>query len=1282
MNYTEDQQKAIKERGRNILVAAAAGSGKTRVLVERIIRQLIDGECDVDEMLIVTFTNAAAAEMRERIEQALQQLLQDADDSALASRLERQVVLLTGADICTFHSFCQKVIRQYIDRIDVDPQFRLATEQEMVLLERDTLESVMEQAYERPSDEESLPDWQAFLSFVDDYGDEQGDESVFEAVEKLYHFCQSQPCPEDWLRRQQEAYAAPDSFWRTGWGKSLLPEIRRALDDIIRDYEAAAPALKEDDGAAVRAAWEPYAKLMQQDLEQLEEVRSLLQGFQHEQTAGQWDALCRQTEKVSWTAMRKKEYKELKESFPAVWNAFISQRNAVKKRYQEKFRDKYFRDSEQDIVCQQVESGKTVCAYIRLTLAFMDALRRAKRERNILDFSDLEHGALAVLCADLGKLQQDTPSYVPAEPALELRQQFKTIMVDEYQDTNSVQEAILSLIARPANRFTVGDVKQSIYRFRLADPHLFQEKYDRFPEQPSPEDRNLLITMKQNFRSRAEVLAPINFLFDQIMTREAAEIEYDVRSRLYPGAFYPEHEHTLRGPAELDIILSGASSDSDAPEDKQEDNEEEESLEGFRLEAQRIADRIGLLIGSQTVAYDKDSNQYRPVRYRDIAILLRAVRGKANILLEVLRSNGIPAYADVDGGYFEATEVRLILSLLSLIDNVRQDIPLAAVLASPIGGFSMEDLARIRLAAGDGMLYDGLLAACDLSAQLPSELSERAAAFQQELSGWRRYAMSHSVPELIWRIYRDTGYYDYVAGLKGGILRQANLRMLTDRAADYERTNYRGLFRFLRFIENLKKRDTDLSTARTLGASEDVVRIMSIHKSKGLEFPVVFVSDIAKGFNFREAKGNFLMHQDLGIGVKLAERTDAGRQIFATMPWKTISSKITEESRAEEMRVLYVAMTRAREKLILTGTIAENRMQSKAADWGRYVDGEELQLPAGFVRRAGSYLDWIVPAIARHPDGDVFCAFAGVTPSGDVRESCRKAEPDAHFSVRLLRPAEIGRPQEKNRDDEDPLLIAAEHLAPMPASERKEQVEFCLSWQYDMRGLEHIPAKVTVTELKHRFAENDSLSPEEINGQFLPMTGDEAAAGEADWPRPRFLQEMPNLLSAAERGTIMHIVMQHLDFQRPLTFQEVRRQIRIMEEKQILRPGWKEAVYIKGILQFAGSPLGQRLRHCQKVWRELPFSRMLPACRFFPEAEEKTEQVFLQGVIDLLFEEEDGTLILVDYKTDRHIRPEEARQKYRVQIDLYGESVEAILHRPVAERYVYLLQEGELVSMS
>ena len=1256
MQFTQDQQKAIDARGKNILVAAAAGSGKTRVLVERIIRQLLNREFSIDEILVVTFTNAAAAEMRERIELALNERLDTETDAKMIGWLERQIVLLTGASIETFHAFCQKIIRQYIDAIDVDPEFRLASEQEMVLLKRDVLEDLLEKNYERPTTD--------FISFVDDYGDDHGDDKVLEYILKLYHFSQSKPFPQKWLLEQPAKFAVGENVVASPWVKIAAASAISQLNSIKKAYETDINELVRTKKLSDLTAWRPYAAVVDDDFMQVEELINELNACKNTCRKGLFDSSCAAASKIKFLELRKKDYKELKETLPEVREKFDEQRGSFKKAVDSAI-NKYLSSTEEEIADSLVKQQKVISEYTRLVMEFMDRLKDAKRERNILDFNDLEHYALEILCR-LDENGEVTPTAV----ADAVRDEFKAIMVDEYQDTNSVQETILNQIARPTNRFIVGDVKQSIYRFRLTDAKLFQDKYNTFPENPSVDEPNQLITMRQNFRSRGTVLAPINYIFDQIMTLEAAEIDYDERSRLYEGADFPKaSQKNLESPVELGLIMSGefeidkeVNTETNSGEDS--DNNAE-SLTGFNLEAQYIAERIDDLMTLEKPAVF-DSGKYRQLEYRDIAILMRTVSGKANILLETLKQASIPAYAEVDGGYFEAGEVRIILALLAIIDNARQDIELAAVLASPLGGFSMTELAKIRVASADGDLYDGLLASFAADTILDSDLAERAANFLQEIADFRDYSVSHSVPELIWLIYRQTGYYDYVGSLKGGLLRQANLRMLADRAAEYENTNYRGLFRFLRYIEALKKRKTDLAVARTLGANENVVRIMSIHKSKGLEFPVVIVADLGKSFNLTDAKDTFLLHKELGIGGKLVSRSRAGQQIYKTLPWTIIADKIIAETKAEEMRILYVALTRAKEKLILTGTVNKNRLLKKIAYWAKYVHRESIKLPTDFIMSASSYLDWVAPAIMSHADGEPL-RFS--MENKEYNKTFSKLEPKAHFEIKLKESYDVEQQLVTDNTD-DELLTAIKNLKKIPASSSKKKIENILSWHYDSQGLENVPTKLTVTELKERFNTNEYSELERAKS-LLPE--------DKEWARPRFLEE--NTIDAAARGTILHKVMQHIDFFGDTSLAAIKAQLAALTASGILKAGEADVVYLKGIQGFLKSPLGERLHKAKNIYRELPFSRTLKATDFYAEVQDNSATVFTQGVIDLLFEDENSQLVLVDYKTDRKPSVAKAKARYSVQLKLYREAVEKILNRKVAESYIYLLQSGEIVPM-
>lgn len=1239
--WSQAQLKAIEERGKNLLVAAAAGSGKTSVLVERIIRRILHGETDVDRLLVVTFTNAAAAEMRERIEAAL---AQEIAKGAASPHLERQLALLSNASISTLHSFCQNVIRRNFAAIDLDPKFRLAGAQEIRLLQQDVLEEIFERKYEEAEE--------SFLSFAAAYGTERGDESLYVMVLRLYAFSCSQPFPSLWLDSLAARFDLEDtqSLFETPWASTVLAQISCILTGCL---------------AAVQRLVEKSAVLGYEAChDALEEDERLLKRLLASLDGNDWDAMQREFSSYKHATMRFSKDMDAMEKEEAK-RLFTLPRDRMKQKLK-RLKETYFHSPEEDILDDLCALSCTAHVIVGIVKDFTAAFQAAKKERGIVDFNDLEHFALAVLC------DKDAPEgdLRPSAQALALREKYEEVMVDEYQDTNGVQEAILSLVARADNLFTVGDVKQSIYRFRLADPQLFLKKHGEYPNLG---ERYVRIDLSENYRSRAGVLAAVNWIFSQLMTPEAMELTYDDAAALHFAAHYPEsEENNLAGAAELHIIESDdipaettehtdESNDNGASEDADEDADE---LKGFALEATFIARRVRALMASGTLVADKGA--YRPLEWRDIVILLRAARGRADILLETLRDADIPSYASLDAGYFQAMEVRVVLSVLAVIDNARQDVPLAAVLYSPIVGLTFRELAELRLAAPEDDIFGALMAVNDPGAKFSAALQEKVSTFLRLLSSWRTLMRRVSVPELIWQIYRDTGYYDYVGGMAGGLLRQANLRMLADRARDYENTNFRGLFRFLRFIEKMQQMETDLSAARTLGENEDVVRILTIHKSKGLEFPVVIVAGLGSKFNMRDAAEELLMHRELGLGLYRVEREKSLR--YSTFAREAVAARIRQESKAEELRVLYVAMTRAREKLILVGST--KKLAARAEGWCSFVTETKRQLPAYAPLEANTFLDWLGMTVARHRDGAPLLEKASllekrVAPEGDD---------DSRWQVNIV-PGSSVTSINAAVPKEDEVFEKLRQGAPLPASEEKEAVEAALAWQYTPHGVEDVPAKLSVTELKRRFSAENAAEEK----PYMPLMEKNGGFAAFSFKRPNFMQKKTGL-SAAEYGTLMHTALQHLDLAGDCSRQGLDAQLAAMTEKELLLPEQAAIVRLDAIETFLHSPLGIRMKKARRLWRELPFSRRLEARRFYPAAE-PAARIFVQGVIDVLFEDENGALVLVDYKTDKDTNPMNICRKYRLQIDLYTEAIEAILGRKVTERCLYLLHDGKVVQV-
>ncbi len=1240
MGWTEEQQAAIAAQHQRVLVAAAAGSGKTAVLVARIIRMLREEVCNIDELLVLTFTRAAAAEMRERIEQGLQEAVAQADSERKRDHMQRQLILLSGAAITTIDSFCQRVLRMNIAELDIDPQFRAMDEQEANLLAEDVMDTFLEEQYAAAEP--------AFLQFADAYGDDHGDAAVRGLLQQTWHFAQSQPFPEEWLAAQPARYADTADLWQHIPREDIRQLLQRYGTEIqsLHDY---AESLGSDGFTAVTAA-------ARADWQRIEEA------FQ----AGEdWDELQARVQAFRFGSMSSKAFRETLLD-PATKKSLADGPFKKLKNTLKQLRETTFAQTAAAIRDDLAATHTAVAGLCRLTLAYGQLLQQTKREQRLIDFSDMEHFALDLLCNR--EVRQATGELTPTPAALALQEKYAAIVVDEYQDTNAVQEAICQLIARPEQPdvFLVGDVKQSIYRFRQADPDIFQKKYRDFPRQ----DGCQLITLRHNFRSRAGILDSANVLFAQLMQHEAMEIDYDAAAALYPKLDYPAlpaGAAGLAGPLELVHILDDAEVE-DAPSDGRP------VPQGIEAEGCYIARRLKAYKEAGTLVYDKQEGSYRPMSWRDAVILVRAGQDKSQQLLGCLRAAGIPAYADANTGYFEAPEVRVMLALLTCLDNVRQDIPLAAVMGSPIGGFSMADLAKIRLAAPEKKqldLYGALLYAYQQESGLSTRLADKAAAFCDRLSVWRQAARQLRVPELIHYLYQQTGYYNYVGGQEGGLLRQANLRLLSDRAAAYEKTNYRGLNRFLRFIDRMREQETDLAAARTLGAGEDVVRIMTIHKSKGLEFPLVFLADCGKQFNLQDANARLLCHKERGIALQIADRETG--QCYKTLPWHTLAQAIRREGKAEELRVLYVALTRAREKLILTSSGKSKAWENRLQKLAPLAEAEGEALPGAKVLAAGSYLDWLLMALIRLPDGRPLREAAGLASTATLS---LPRYPAAQFQVRTLAAAAVAPPVQAETGTET-LLAQVRHGEPLPATEEAERVDRILDWHYTGPDLAQVAAKLSVSEIKRRFREPD----EQLQDVTAKLLGEEKgeSAGQP-WQRPAFLQARKR--TGAEYGTLMHTVMQHLDLQGDTSYRGLQGQLQSMVSREIILPEDVPAIYIKSLQAFCDSPLGEGVRQASRVWRELPFSRLLPARDFYRKLpEDSTAQCFVQGVIDLLYETAAGELVLVDYKTDRDTDPRHARDRHGEQIRLYREAVTAVTGRPVAAAYLFMLSSGTIVAL-
>jgi len=1240
MSWSKEQLAAIETRGKNLLVAAAAGSGKTSVLVERIICRILDESkpVDIDKMLVVTFTNAAAAEMRARVGTALSETLKKKPHS---QHIERQLALLNSSSISTIHSFCQNIVRQNFHLLDLDPQFRVAGQAEITLMKTDVLENLFETKYAQGDAE--------FLGLVEHYGDEQSDDSLYSLVLGLFNFSRSHPWPDEWLDNLKNEFMLPENVEIDDlpWSGLIRSKIILELEQATGQLEALCQEVGKPGNIP------EYAQTFAADGVVIDAV---LMAANHS-WQGLADAMAGcQFEKIA---------KAPKNTPESVKKYFQKARQKIKDKIND-CKVNFFDRPSEELLNDMRLIAPLVDTLGRLVIEFGQGFAKAKSDKGLLDFNDLEHFCLTILLDGEAKPGEIKPSAV----ALNLQDRFAEVMVDEYQDTNGVQETILRLVAsvEKTNLFLVGDVKQSIYRFRLAEPELFMEKYRKYPEGGHEYAR---IDLSKNFRSRPGVLHAVNFLFVQLMAPRVAELEYGEAEKLNPGPNYPEEEGALLdGPVELCIINRDEdleqteNGDGDGTESTDQPEAElvaEAELSGFELEARFIAKKISELMTGQYRVYDKSLKAYRLLAWRDIVVLLRSVKGKANIVLDILRQAGIPAYAELDAGYFREIEVQIMLSLLSVIDNPRQDIALAAVLRSPLVGFTTEQLVEIRLQKQGDDLWSALTACvddCRHEDQVATKLHVKIQDFIRQFEQWRDLSRRSGVPELIWQIYRDTGYYDYVGGMPGGMLRQANLRALHDRARQYETTNFRGLFRFLRFLERMQGNGSDLAVARALGESEDVVRIMSIHKSKGLEFPIVFVADLGKNINLQDSKALVLCHKTLGVGPYVTNPELRFR--YPTLARNGISHKLIMETKAEELRILYVALTRAREKLILVGSVS--KLAKKAAQWCQVIDHTRLTLPDSLVAGAKNYLDWLCPTVVRHAGGEALRQYAQC----EQEPSNIFADDLSTWQVNIYSPSQLAEVTE-DKVQTLPLLENIKNMAPIDGGEDFAWVDKTLGWQYGYTNVVGKPAKLSVTEIKRRF---DLLADE---------TGQQMFSKKSIALRPRFIQQSQGL-TGAERGTLMHSVMQHMDLQGNLQTEGIVAQLNNMVAQEMILSEHVKLVDVAGIVAFFQSSLGQRLCHSSKVRRELPFSLILPAQRFDEAMTGTGENVFIQGVIDALFDEDEG-LILLDYKTDWVQDSSELIERYAVQLNLYAEAVERIFKQPVKEKYLYVFSNKEAVRL-
>ena len=1269
VKWTPEQESAIMSPkdsnlgAQTLLVAAAAGSGKTAVLVERIITRLKDMEnpLSVQELMVVTFTKAAAAEMSARIGVALAKAMESTDDKALQARLERQLNLLPSAHISTLHSFCQWVIRSYFYKLDIPPTARIGNEAEMALLKQEVLENLLKEAYEH--NEYGIFDLSDFFS------DDKSDAGLQDKVLSLYEFAMSQSNPDGWMRHAVEPYkAAQEQDLRdTLWGHAMWDDQQTEIDRIADRIEQMEPLLENPVGP------KKWDKVYQEQLAALAQLKGA-------QTWSDMVDVCRNLDtftKASFTSLGKAlekgevdgaladEFKSLgsqnKDSLKGMKNGLFHIDESV---LQQQFKDQY----------------PLIHNLVELTIAFHKSYDEAKKEQGIMDFSDLEHLCLALL-VEPGT--EDDPQ--PSEVALELQDTFKEIMVDEYQDTNGVQETIINLISRVDNRFYVGDVKQAIYSFRMADSSLFMHKYNTYGlENDAVECR---IDLAKNFRSHENILTTTNFIFYQIMTQEAAELDYGEKESLIPGRIVEEAPSDwVGGTVELHLLDTSDTNRSDETDgDSETAGDEPENNE---RELDFIIQKIKELHASKKQVQNADGS-FRQIQWRDFAVLRRSLAGWGTRAVAAMRQAGIPAVVNERDGYFEAQEIQLLLSLLQIIDNPEQDLPMAAVLHSGLVGLDANELGALRL-TGDGSLWSVM------SLYAEQAQDERLLQFIAHIERWRTLSRRHGVADLLWDIYETLDYVNYVGAMPNGLVRRANVMALYERAKGFESSGFRGLFRFLRFVESLRDSNQDMAVANVVTEADDVVRLMTIHKSKGLEFPVVFLSGVQKKFNTMDFNSPLLVDKNGGIGLK-GYYPDI-RVSYPSMPWLYCKSIKSDAMKAEEQRILYVALTRARDKLFLTGYI--NKEIKKEKGVGAHIKHAALtqtqSLGADLIKAGNSYLHWLLIAFARHLDGGAplrnIIELEGETNFDLLDRQCQvKVE---------IHDGSLYGDLDYKADVDETTINTVRVLGKVNDVALPEEIVQRFTFTYPNLVAAKTTAKISVSELKRRFAERDAeaVSATDVSMQQKPViscditedTTSENAILDTSIPtisgteladsvfgrKPLAIAAADEVVTGAQWGTLMHEAMQWLPVKK-YTQKSMTDMLDSLQAEGKFSDEERSLLSDRSLYGFFNSDLGQRLIASKRVERELPFSMLFDGNRVYPDVE-NGERLFLQGIIDTVFVE-DNQWVLVDYKTDRVKSGDELIRRYKIQMDLYKEALERLTNMPVKASYIYSFRLHEAV---
>ena len=1276
-SWTKMQQAAIDQRQANILVSAAAGSGKTAVLTERVLKRIIgEGEeqpIDLDRFLIVTFTSAAAQEMKERITNKLMhemnQLLEAAPEEKIGTQveneeeiakqveyLEKQMALMPQASISTIHSFCLKTIKNYFNRLDIDPNIKVGNEAELSMMRLEILDELMENYLEEGNPQ--------FLELAEVYGSVQGLDNLKALILEVDTFSKSTLFPQIWLQEQvKKLKTRYTSINEMPWAESFKEQIKATVSDLNKIYDKAIELCERHDGP------ELYKEALESDyayLSQMNEAQTL-------------EEMIQVINSISFVALSRKKQEcamELKEQVK-------NYRDLAKKVIKALQQDLAY-VSDEKLLNQLPDVGHLMENLVKVIETFEERYKTAKEEAGVVDYNDLEHLCLELLIEPVINEEGQVQEIHYTEVAKELSRFYEEVYIDEYQDSNTIQDTLLRAVAEAdsnnsATRFMVGDMKQSIYRFRLANPLIFAQKYQEWEKHQGNEPsqaKNVCIDLSQNFRSRENILEGVNDIFEQVMSQNVGELEYDDYAKLKVGNTYEEGnpeglpEGAISDAIELHILETKESDEKDKEEEKEEDDTSVESLKNAEGEALMTAELIHQLLsgkGNPTHIFDKDLGSYRPVEPRDIVILLRAPHSKAPIYEKALMSKGIGATSEISNNFFDALEIQTMMSLLKIIDNPLQDIPMITVLRSPIVGVSLDELVYIRKALEEGCFYEALKAYAK-----GLEAHHIINQFLEQLEDYRTESSELRTEELLSKLYVETGYYQYVSLLPAGAKKKANLELLKKYASEYEANNNGKLFGLLQYLDKLSQTEKGLEEAKLVSEQENLVRIMSIHKSKGLEFSIVFLCDSGKNFNLEDLKKEVLKHSDLGIAPDYVDTENYVK--YPTLPKLAIKHQIKLENTSEEMRVLYVALTRAKEKLFITGTVPN--LEKCVAQWQLFASRDTKEIMPLAMKYSSSYLNWIGMSLYAHQGVDFFRSKLGDNPAylfnGKSKWQVKVWQKEKLGSLKEAQQVEMAHKRESLMNWDTTKAYSDYQL----------DIEKQLSYQYPHEAAIMLPTKVSVSEVKRR-SHIESLMQEMGEKDYIVETPFNFNDNE-EVPKPSFIKEKENLVGA-KRGTLIHSVFEHWDYLKIKEREAIELEIDQLILERKLEPEVKKVISIGQLVKMSQSEIVQKMRQAKHAEKEKAFIYLAPA-KVVDGKYPQDEEILIQGVIDAYFIDEEG-ITLLDYKTDYvdktqiEASKEKIKARYKKQLEFYAMALEGITKISVAHRYIYLYNINEWIEL-